>query len=292
MKVVKSGKYEYLEYSYRKGNETHKIRKNVKNVSEIEDLKLDMLIKIFDTRWNEQVEIISKNYHQQFYSLPKPIQIKNLHNFGVSFTHNTNKIEGSSLSLKDVVGIINDKISPANKPVNDIFEAQKHMKVYELMCTEKFELKWKRVLNWHKILFNETKRLIAGIFRQYPVGIVGSKYTPPMYFIEIEMLLEDLLKFWNENMDRIHPVMMACLIHFRFVSIHPFGDGNGRISRVLMNYILYHSKYPMFDIDPKIRRTYYSALERANIKDDESVFLQWFMKHYLIENKKYKLNKK
>src|SRR6056297_494667 len=110
MKKVKINDYEYLEYSYRTGDNFHKIRKKVNEELDLEKLKLELLMEIFRTRWGKDIKKLGENYKDQFCSLPKPIQGKNLHNFGVQFTHNTNKIEGSSLSLKDVVEIINDGV--------------------------------------------------------------------------------------------------------------------------------------------------------------------------------------
>ena len=288
MKVVKISGKEYLEYSYREKSKDYKIRKRVQKDNNIEELKMELLIEIFEKRWEEDLSKLIKNYEKQFYSLPKPIQIKSLKQFGIRFTHNTNKIEGSSLSLVDVNSIIVDKITPANKPLDDTIEAKKHMGVYTKMCNEPYDLTWERVLKWHKELFRETMPSIAGDFRNYEVFISGSKYNPPASRFEVDLLLDELLSFWQKNKESIHPILMACLMHLRFVSIHPFGDGNGRISRVLMNYALYHSKCPMFDIPAKIRRTYYNALERANLKDDESIFLQWFMRNYFKANKKFR----
>ena len=66
-----------------------------------------------------------------------------------------------------------------------------------------------------------------------------------------------------------------------------FGDGNGRISRLLMNYVLNKKGYPMLIIDYTQRKSYYTALERSNIKNDESIFTLWFFRRYLKENMKY-----
>jgi len=74
------------------------------------------------------------------------------------------------------------------------------------------------------------------------------------------------------------------------VSIHPFYDGNGRMSRLIMNYILYKNNYPMFNISADIRKTYYRALEKAqlgfDLKGDEMIFVGWFFKKYINEWKK------
>lgn len=83
------------------------------------------------------------------------------------------------------------------------------------------------------------------------------------------------------NKNKLHPVELAAITHLRFVIIHPFGDGNGRISRLIMNFILSRKKYPMLDISYENRNSYYNALERSNTKNDERVFLQWFVKQYI-----------
>jgi len=71
------------------------------------------------------------------------------------------------------------------------------------------------------------------------------------------------------------------------VTIHPFGDGNGRISRLIMNFILNRKKYPMLDIPYQGRNSYYNALERSQIKKVDRIFVQWLVKKYIKENKRY-----
>jgi len=71
------------------------------------------------------------------------------------------------------------------------------------------------------------------------------------------------------------------------VTIHPFADGNGRISRLIMNFILNKMGYPMLDIPYEGRSSYYNALERSNLKDEDGIFLQWLMKRYIKEYKRY-----
>ena len=65
--------------------------------------------------------------------------------------------------------------------------------------------------------------------------------------------------------------------------IHPFGDGNGRISRLMMNFVLQKHNYPMLDIPYEKRNSYYTALERSQIKRDNAPFLNWFFRRYLKE---------
>ena len=80
---------------------------------------------------------------------------------------------------------------------------------------------------------------------------------------------------------------LAAFVHLKFVTIHPFGDGNGRISRLMMNFVLNKEGYPMLDISYSGRNSYYSALERAQVRKADSAFIQWFMRKYMKENAAY-----
>jgi Fic family protein len=85
----------------------------------------------------------------------------------------------------------------------------------------------------------------------------------------------------------MHPLELAALAHLKFESIHPFGDGNGRIGRILMNFILNKNGYPMLDIKYEKRNSYYNALEMAQVKKDERKFVVWFFGRYIKENRRY-----
>ncbi len=137
------------------------------------------------------------------------------------------------------------------------------------------EITLSTVLYWHKQLFQDTKPDIAGKIRQHQVGISGSKFHPP-YPIELDLLLRDFFDWYNQNKKKLHPVHLAGLVHLKFVTIHPFGDGNGRISRLLMNYVLHKNGYPMLIIPYSQRMSYYTALERSQLKKDEKIFSSGF----------------
>lgn len=289
-----SGKeYFYISYSYRKEDKTlHKekyIGSKLPSEEKLEHIKEEFFYEIIEERWLPIVNQIMVKYREEFNSFPHSIQVKDLKNFGVRFTHNTNKIEGSSLSYRDVSSIIEHDFSPKNKPASDIIEAKSHMSVYEEMieCTQEVTLDL--LLQWHKKLFQLTKQDIAGNIRDYRVEISGSKHIPPAGGVLLENLLKDLFFWFAKNVSRLHLVVLACIMHYEFVSIHPFGDGNGRISRVLMNYILFKNKYPMFDIDFNTRQGYFNALERANINNDKMIFISWFFKNYIKANNDYLL---
>jgi Fic family protein len=218
--------------------------------------------------------------------MPKSIQEKELETFAVEFTYTTNKIEGSTLTHLETAMLLEEGISPANKPIEDIKEAEQHREVFYDMINYDKNINISTLIQWHKKLFQFTKKDKAGKIRTYPVRISGSRHLPPDPF-ELDLLIREFFNWYNQNKNKMHPVHLAALVHFRFVSIHFFGDGNGRIIRLFMNYVLHINGYPMLIIDYKDRRSYYNALETSNIKNDESIFTLWFFRRYLNKNKKY-----
>lgn len=294
-KNIKGKDYYYLVYNYRDGSNILTIDKEVgRELPEnIEEIKENFLTTIVTKRWIKKIEDLKQVYNEKVDALPDFIKIKHLKEFGIRFTHNTNKIEGSTLTLREVDLVINEPEIPINRPTDDIVEAKLHMQCYEEMVNkiDTTELTMDVILKWHKILFSlhPNRANFAGLIRRGQIFIRGSNYVPPPGGIGCETLLEQLFNWYNQSINIIHPVLLACLMHFRFVSIHPFDDGNGRISRLLMNFILLKKKYPMFDIPAQIRKSYYNALERANLKGDEMNFVGWFFKNYLKSIKGFKI---
>ncbi len=89
---------------------------------------------------------------------------------------------------------------------------------------------------------------------------------------------------WYQNHQNLHPVILASEMHERIVTIHPFIDGNGRTSRLVMNLILLQNNYPIANIsgDTKSRLDYYNSLEKCNLENDKNDFI------FLIANYVYK----
>ena len=83
----------------------------------------------------------------------------------------------------------------------------------------------------------------------------------------------------------MHPIELSARAHYIFEKIHPFGDGNGRIGRIIMNHILWHNGYPMFIIEYRKRKSYYKALQKG-----EEGFVKYLIKRYLAVHKKRLMN--
>ncbi|MBI2632561.1 Fic family protein, partial [Candidatus Pacearchaeota archaeon] len=164
-----------------------------------------------------------------------------------------------------------------NKPLRDIRETEAHSKVFLHMLEKKDKITDELILNWHKNIFGETKSDIAGKYRDYLVRI--GPYLAPNWQ-DLKKMMNELILFINED-EKINLVELAARAHYKFEKIHPFGDGNGRIGRLLMNFILWHSGYPMLIIEYKKRKSYYKALQK-----DEEGFISYFIRRYLAVHKK------
>lgn len=291
---IKGKTYYYLGHTYREKSKTrHKeLYLGTSLPKNIEKIRKEFASEIYYDKWLAKFEEIKKEYQRQLNKTPLEIRRKNLEAFVIRFTYDTNRIEGSKLSFKDTAALLEMGISPKNKPIIDVKEAEAHRRVFYDMLNNVKELSLGTVLRWHREMFGETKRSIAGKLRNYQVYISGSDFTPPSpeaigsYTIEF-------FKWYSYEKTRMNPVELAGLSHLKFETIHPFGDGNGRIGRLITNFILNKNGYPMLDIRYTDRRSYYNALERSNIKNDDKLFVQWFFRRYLKESNIYlrKLNR-
>lgn len=283
-----SHRYYYLEHSYREGGKVKKKELYLGQTipENVDELKNHFLHGIYAERWFKTFNEIKKLFIAEERELPKSIREKNLENFMINFTYSTNRIEGSKLSFKDTANLLEKGITPRAKPVSDIKEAENHRKAFYNMLGQKKDLTLELILFWHKMIFNDTKSDIAGRLREYRVMILGSKHMPPSPEAVLPMI-SDLLRWYNENKRIMHSVELAAIFHLRFESIHPFGDGNGRIGRLLMNFILHRKGFPMLNIPYSNRGSYYTALERSQIKHNDYIFVMWFFKNYLKENKRF-----
>ena len=287
-KNIKGNTYYYLEHSFRKNGRIEKKEKYIGTTlpKNIDQLKENFLLEFYQETYFTQFDKINKQFTKEKKKMPASIEKKEMEKFSIKFTYNTNRIEGSTLTLRETALLLEKGITPSRRPIEDVKETEKHQKVFYEMLSYNKEITLSTLLQWHKKLFEETKKDEAGKIRDYNVEISGSKYKPP-YAIELDFLLTEFFDWYKKNRNKMHPVHLAALVHLKFVTIHPFGDGNGRISRLFKNYVLNRHEYPMLAIDYADRNSYYNALEKSQLKKDENVFVQWFFKRYLREYKKY-----
>lgn len=280
MRILKRKKgdkeYFYLQHSFRKNGKVITKEKYIgteipKNIDDItSQLKRELKQDIY-----QKLEKIQKHFQVEWKRLPLSAKEKELEEISIAFTYNTNAIEGSTITLEEAREIIHDKVAP-NKPLRDVKETEAHSHVFLKMLNTKEKISKSLLLEWHKDIFHETKQDIAGQFRDHLVR-VGTYLAPDWQDIEISM--SELIKFIETS--KLNPVELSARAHYKFEKIHPFGDGNGRVGRLLMNHILWHAGYPMLIIEYKKRKSYYKAFHK-----DEEGFLAYFLRRYLAVHKK------
>ena len=288
-KITKGKKeYYYLEHSYRSGGKVKKLYSYLgkEKPTNIEELKKKFMQDFYQKRFLEDLDKIKENFNKEHNRLPKSAKEKSKENFAIKFTYNTQRIEGSTLTLKETANLLENGITPNAKSLRDVKEAEMHEKVFFEMLNYEGDLSLQIVLKWHKMLFEQTKKDIAGKIRNHNVGIAQSKFKPPMH-IELDILLKEFFDWHNKEKKNLHPVELASLVHLKFVTIHAFADGNGRISRLMMNFVLKKHNFPLLDIIYTKRTSYYNALERSQVRKEDNIFVQWFFRRYLQEYKRY-----
>jgi Fic family protein len=183
--------------------------------------------------------------------------------FVTQFTYDTNAIEGSTLSLIDTKLILFEDTVPKGKRLREINEAANHKEAFDYMLDYKGELTRKFILELHKKLMYNILWKYAGVFRDVQVYIRGAEIMPqkPKY---IEKKFNSLMRWYASNKKKYHPIVIASYFHSVFESIHPFRDGNGRIGRLVLNFILKKNGFPMVDIKNKDKKRYYEALQKAD----------------------------
>jgi Fic family protein len=279
----KKGNQKYYYLRHDDGKIQREIYIGKKLPENIQEMSRSFYLAILRQSWKRPLLQIKRKYS----SFIKNATLSEIENnreiFSYDFTHDSNKIEGSSLTKQETYKLLRFKITPANKPERDMMETKNHHAVFLNMLRAKTDITLKNTLKWHQDIFQNTMRG-AGKIRNARVVVMGSKsvFPHPRF---VPALLQQFFR-WYGATKTDYPVELAGLVHFRFVSIHPFEDGNGRISRLLMNNVLNRYGYPMLNIKYSDRYRYYSALQRAQVGLDETIFVKWFVNYYISQASK------
>ncbi|MEK6916968.1 MAG: Fic family protein [Nanoarchaeota archaeon] len=213
----------------------------------------------------EVIDDFKEVYQNHLKTFPKTIIEKEESDFVIRFTYNSNAIEGNRLSLRDTYLILNEKQIPSGAPPKDYNEAINGREALEFLKQYKGKLSIEFIEKLNEILTKNTGVIYSGRIRFFPVKIEGADFVPPDEK-EVPRFLNEMIDFYYKYKNKYHSFVMACLIHAKFVEIHPFEDGNGRTGRALMNWVLIKAGYPKLFVPVKHRQQYYEAIDLHNMK--------------------------
>ena len=178
--------------------------------------------------------------------------------YDVTFTYNSNAIEGNTLTLAETKVVIEDGLTIGGKQVKEILEAKNHKKVLDTLFSlvhEKKELSEDLLCELHRELLFDIEEEDAGKYRKIQVFISGTDEKLPMAK-DVPKLMVEFFKWLEDVKDSMNPVELAVLVHYKFVKIHPFIDGNGRVARLILNLILMGKGYPPIVVPVVLRLEY------------------------------------
>ncbi len=209
--------------------------------------------------------------------------------FWLEFNYNSNHIEGNTLTLGETELFLVHKDTIGNHNIREYEELDGHNKALTMVkeladdgerpLTESFIKNLNRVILvkpfWKEAITaggQDTRREIKpGDYKQYPNSVrlkSGElfEYTSPT---DTPIQMQELMDWYRAEDANLHPVVLAAMFHYKFVRIHPFDDGNGRIARLLLNYVLLKHNLPMVIIRSSDKTNYLNALHLADVGDYE-----------------------
>lgn len=201
----------------------------------------------------------------------------------LEWNYHSNAVEGNSLTLGETRSLILHGITAHGKPMRDHLDIQGHddaVKAVEDAVKNEEALNEVFIRNLHRVLLREPyemdarapdgrivkRRISIGSYKTAPNNVLTTT-GEVHYFTAPELVkpeMTDLLDWYHESEGMgEHPIVLAAAFHYRFVAIHPFDDGNGRMARLLMNLILIRHGYTVAMIRAEDRGLYIDILERG-----------------------------
>lgn len=187
----------------------------------------------------------------------------------IEYTYESNRIEGNTLTLQETALVVNEGVTISGKSMREHLEAINHTEAISYIkdiAKQDIEISERTIKEIHALILHGIDRENAGRYRTVPVMISGSAHMPPQPYL-IEKQMEDfMIRFKQMEKEMVHPVLVTAYLHGELVRIHPFIDGNGRTSRLLMNLYLLRNGYVIITLkgsnDEKVN--YYMALEKSH----------------------------
>lgn len=271
VKSIKEGKKVRKEKIYLGANMSkEELRKREKEA----DKKLGIFSVVLDKEDIKFLETIKRDFLKE----PKENFENRYEAFCSLFTYDSTGIEGNTLTFDETSHLLFQGIVPRTRSLREINEALNHKKALDCILNYKKEITKEFILELHRLVVANALRpeLISQIGKYRTVQVFVGRSIPPKP-ADVPIKMASLLRWYSENKKKLHALVLASHFHTEFEKIHPFVDGNGRVGRLLMNFILHKNSLPMINIPKKIKYKYYSVLQEAQYQRDLRPFLKFLM---------------
>lgn len=207
-----------------------------------------------------------KSWLDSFRPLPLTVvaELKKL--YDVKFTYNSNAIEGNTLTQSETALVLETGITIGGKTLREHLEVIGHkdaIDYIEALAQQETTIGEWEIKQIHNLILRSIAPKEAGRYRQLDVRAVGTDYVYPPHYMLPELMTRFVAWLNSTEAKTSHSLTYATEAHLRFVSIHPFRDGNGRIGRLLMNLLLLRAGYPIVVISNQTRKAYIDAIVDA-----------------------------
>jgi Fic family protein len=205
--------------------------------------------------------------------LPSEVVLRLQEDIVLRWTYNSNAIEGNTLTLKET-RVVLEGITIGGKSLKEHIEAINHREaiyfVEELVKKKENLSEW-QIKSIHQLILKNIDDYNAGTYRKTNVIIAGAEHVSPDA-LHIDSEMQNFIKWYQKEAQSLHPIERAAKVHADFVKIHPFTDGNGRTSRLLMNFELMKAGFPPAILPVEKRLEYYEALDTAHTTNNYKTF--------------------
>lgn len=241
--------------------------------------------KYFSQEELDNIEAKKRSYTRELKRL-SPIEKKNkLEEFMIRYTYDSSKLSGADITLRQTFLILKEGIIPNEfKNLRIAKEIENHEKGFMMITKYKDAFNLRFLKKLHELLMKGVNDEIAGKLRselKRDVKIAGTSYVPPKWN-ELDKEIKNFFLWYKENSRKLHPLELASLIHVKLISMQMFVDGNSRLSRLLMNWVLWKKGYPLIDIPIEDLENYYNALDYYQIEKKDNPFIEYILKRYLV----------
>jgi Fic family protein len=203
--------------------------------------------------------------------------------FREDWTYHSNAIEGNTFTLQETAFFLREGLTIKGKTLREHLEVVNHAEAIEYLhdAIRQRDLTEGLIKEFHAILFQGVRTwagsqpIVPGAYKTQDNHVLTPSGEIHHYVsaVQVPSEMEKLLDWYKQSQTALHPIELAAIFHHRIASIHPFPDGNGRVSRICMNFILMKVGFPPAIIRKENRLDYYLALEEAD-KGNPQSFIQ------------------